>query len=205
MFLSLYNARPGFPLFSLDNRTSLHAACTQGSLVPFQLVYKTYEIKRKKKLIQDKKSDKKVPVPIINDENDMVTLISYPKEYNQLKKKFLSSEHFNSFKKEFRKYIEINFFELIYPKTLIEKLTLDKIFDNDRNTPITLACKYNNQDFIKLLKDKNMVENIYYELKPENNLGFSGYYYLKNVGFRRKFLEEAGNSIYIIPPVILHI
>ena len=205
MFLSLYNARPGFPLFSLDNRTSLHAACTQGSLVPFQLVYKTYEIKRKKKLKQDKKSDKKVPVSIINDDNNMVTCISYPKEFNQLKKKFLSSEHFNSFKKEFRKYIENNFFELIYPKTLIEKLPLDKIFDNDRNTPITLACKYNNQDFIKLLKDKNLVENIYDELKPENNLGFSGYYYLKNVGFRRKFLEEAGNSIYIIPPVILEL
>ena len=58
MFLSLYNARPAFPLFCLDNRTSLHAACTQGSLIPFQLVYKTYEIKRKKKLNQDIKSEK---------------------------------------------------------------------------------------------------------------------------------------------------
>ena len=27
MFLSLYNARPVFPLFSLENKTSLHAAC----------------------------------------------------------------------------------------------------------------------------------------------------------------------------------
>ena len=48
-FLSLYNARPSFPLFSLDNKTSLHAACIQGSFIPFQLLYKTNELKRKVK------------------------------------------------------------------------------------------------------------------------------------------------------------
>ena len=206
MFLSLYNARPAFPLFCLDNRTSLHAACIQGSLVPFQLVYKTYEIKRKKKMIEEEKSDKKVPVSTAKvDGNNYIRCISYPKEFNELKKKFLNSEHFNLFHKEFRSYLENNFFELVYPKTLIEKLPLNKIFDNDGNTPITLACKYNNQDFIKLLQDKNLVENIYEEMKPENNLGFSGYYYLKKVEFRRKLQEEAGNKIYIIPLVVLEL
>ena len=57
MFLSLYNARPAFPLFCLNNRTSLQAGCIKGILLPFQLLYKTYEIK--KKLVQDIKSEKK--------------------------------------------------------------------------------------------------------------------------------------------------
>ena len=89
MFLSLYNARSGFPLFCLDNQTSLHAACIQGSLIPFQLVYKTYEIKRNKKLIE--KSDKKIPVTVIqNDENNnSIRRIAYPKEFKELKKQFL--------------------------------------------------------------------------------------------------------------------
>ena len=149
MFLSLYNARSGFPLFCLDNQTSLHAACIQGSLIPFQLVYKTYEIKRNKKLIE--KSDKKIPVTVIqNDENNNnIRRIAYPKEFKDFKKQFLSSEHFNSLNKKFRNYLENNFFELVYPQTLIETLPLNKIFDNKRNTPITLASKYNNQKFIE--------------------------------------------------------
>ena len=205
MFLSLYNARPAFPLFCLNNRTSLHAACIKGSLLPFQLLYKTYEIKRKKKLVQDIKSEKKMPVSIQNDENNYITYISYPKEYNKYKKEFLSNEQFNTLSKEFRNYIEKYFFELIYPKTLIEKLPLNKIFDKDRNTPITLACKYNKQDFIKLLKDKNIVENIFEELKPDNNLGLSGYYYLKKTKFRKAFVEESGNAFYNIPQVVLEL
>ena len=206
MFLSLYNARPAFPLFCLDNRTSLHAACIQGSLIPFQLVYKTYEIKRKKKLIEDKKSANNNPITIAqNDENKVIKTISFPKEFNQFKKDLLSDEQFNTLDKEFRNYIEKKFFELIYPKTPCEKLPINNIFDNDGNTPITLACRYNNQSFIKKLKDKNLVDNIFDELKPENNLGFSGYYYLKNVQFRRAFIEESGNCVYVIPPVVLEL
>ena len=205
MFLSLYNARSGFPLFCLDNQTSLHAACIQGSLIPFQLVYKTYEIKRNKKLTE--KSSKKIPVSITqNDENNnIIRKIAYPKEFKDFKKQFLSSEHFNSLNKEFRNYLENNFFELVYPKTLIETLPLNKIFDNKRNTPITLASKYNKQKFIEKLKEMSLVENIYDELRPENHFGFSGYYYLKNVEFRRKFVKEAGGNIYIIPPVVLEL
>ena len=105
MFLSLYNARPAFPLFCLNNRTSLHAACIQGSLIPFQLVYKTYELKRKKKLKLDIKSDKKIPVTLSqSDENKNIKIISYPKEYNKYKKILLSNKHFNSLNKKFRKY-----------------------------------------------------------------------------------------------------
>ena len=206
MFLSLYNARPAFPLFSLDNRTSLHAAGIQGSLIPFQLVYKTYEIKRKKKLKEDIKSGSSNPVTIVqNYENNLIKNISFPKEFNQFKKDLLADAQFNSLDKEFRNYIIKKFFELIYPKTPFEKLPLNKIFDNDGNTPITLACKYNNQSFIKKLKDKHLVDNIFNELKPENNLGFSGYYYLKNVQFRRAFIEESGNDVYVIPPVVIEL
>ena len=205
MFLSLYNARPAFPLFSLENRTSLHAACTQGSVIPFQLVYKTYEIKRKKKLEEDKKSAKKVPVSIIkNGENNLITTISYPKEFNQYKRQLLDDEQFNKLNKNFRNYIINNFFELIYPKTLIEKLPLNQILDKDGNNPITLACKYNNEDFIQKLKENNIVDNIFNEMRLDNKLGFSGYYYLKNVDFRRKFIEESGNKI-AIPLVVLEL
>ena len=171
MLLSLYNARLTFPLFSLDNRTSLHAACIQGSLILFQLVYKTYEIKRKKKLKEDDKRGNNNPVPIAqNDENNLIKAISLAKEFNQFKKDLLSDDQFNSLDKEFRNYIEKKFFELIYPETPFEKLLLNKIFDNDGNT----LCRYNNQSFIKKLKDKHLLDNIFDELKPENNLGFSG-------------------------------
>ena len=208
MFLSLYNARPGFPLFCLDNRTALHAACAKGSLNPFQIVYRTYEKKREKKLKQDSISDKRVPVTMFQkneySNNDM-RVISYPDEFNKYKKELFADKHFNSFDSAFKDYIKNNFFELIYPKTLIEKLPLNKIVDKDGNTPITLACRYNNQKFIKELKEKNLVENIYDELKPENNLGFTGYYYLKNLEFRRAFLKEAGYEIYVIPPVVLEL
>ena len=149
---------------------------------------------------------KKIPVSIIeNDENNYITSISYPKEFNQFKKELLENEHFKTLNKEFRNYIEKNFFELIYPKTLIEQLPLNQIFDNDKNTPITLACKYNKEEFINLLKDKNLVENIYDELKPENNLGFSGYYYLKNIEFRKSLIEGSGNTYYNIPKVVLEL
>ena len=206
MFLSLYNARPAFPLFSLDNKTSLHAACIQGNFIPFQLVYKTYEMKRKKKLIQDEKTESKIPVSSeLNDFNNNLRTIEYPTEYNFFKKKFLSSEHYNSLSKEFKAYIKKNFFDLIYPKTLIEKLPLNEIFDNEKNTPITLACKYNKQNFIQKLKDSKVVENIHDEVKSDNNLGFSGYYYLKKSNFRRAFLEEGGKGVYIIPPVVLEL
>ena len=205
MFLSLYNARPVFPLFSLENKTSLHAACIQGSFIPFQLVYKTNEIRRKRKLEEDKKSEKKNPVTLEQNELNNYKTIKYPSEFNLLKKKFLASDHYNSLSNEFQNYLKKYFFNLIYPKTLMEKLPLSQIFDNDKNTPITLACKYNNQNFIKKLMENKLIEDIHEELKPDNNLGYSGYYYLKNSSFKRKFLEEAGKGTYIIPPVVLEL
>ena len=205
MFLSLYNARPAFPLFSLDNKTSLHAACIQGSFIPFQLLYKTNEIKRKVKEEQDLKSEKTVPVTLESNEYNNYKCISYPNEFNYYKKKFLDSKHFNTLSSEFQNYLKKYFFELVYPKTLIEKLSLSQIFDNDKNTPITLACKYNNQNFIKKLKESNLIDNIHDELKPDNNLGYSGYYYLKNSSFKKSFLEEIGKSSYSIPQVVLEL
>ena len=205
MFLSLYNARPAFPLFSLDNKTSLHAACIQGSFIPFQLLYKTNEIKRKVKEEQDLKSEKTVPVTLESNEYNNYKCISYPNEFNYYKKKFLDSKHFNTLSSEFQNYLKKYFFELVYPKTLIEKLPLSQIFDNDKNTPITLACKYNNQNFIKKLKESNLIHNIHDELKPDNNLGYSGYYYLKNSSFKKSFLEEIGRGSYTIPQVVLEL
>ena len=205
MFLSLYNARPIFPLFCLENKTSLHAACIQGSFIPFQLVYKTNEIRRKRKLEEDQKSEKKNPVSLEQNELNNYKTIKYPSEYNLYKKKFLSSDHYNSFSDEFQNYLKKYFFNLIYPKTLMEKLPLSQIYDNEKNTPITLACKYNNQNFIKKLIETKLVEDIQEELKPDNNLGYSGYYYLKKSSFKRKFLEEAGKGTYIIPPVVLEL
>ena len=205
MFLSLYSARPSFPLFSLENKTSLHAACIKGSFVPFQLVYKTNEIRRKRKIEQDKKFVRKTPVTLEQSELNNIRTIKYPIEYYSFKKQFLSSEHYNTFTKEFQTYLKNYFFELIYPKTLFEKLPLSQIFDNDNNTPITLACKYNNQEFIKKLIESKLVEDIHDELKSDNNLGYSGYYYLKNSSFKRSFLEEEGKGTYIIPPVVLEL
>ena len=205
MFLSLYNTRPAFPLFSLDNKTALHAACIQGSFIPFQLVYKTNELRRKRKLEQDIKSEKIIPVTLEENDLNYSKCIKYPAEFNQYKKKFLSSAHYNSFSDEFKNYLNQYFFNLIYPKTLMEKLPISQIFDKDKNTPITLACKYNNQNFIKNLLKSELIEDIHEELKPDNNLGYSGYYYLKNSTFKRKFLEEAGKGTYIIPPVVLEL
>ena len=205
MFLSLYNARPAFPLFSLDNKTSLHASCIQGSFIPFQLLYKTNEIKRKIKEEQDFKSEKIIPVTLEQNELNSYKCISYPNEFNYYKKKFLDSKHFKTLSGEFQNYLKKYFFELIYPKTIIEKLSLSQIFDNDKNTPITLACKYNNQNFIKKLKESNLIDNIHDELQPDNNLGYSGYYYLKNSSFKKAFLEEVGKGSYTIPPVVLEL
>ena len=50
-----------------------------------------------------------------------------------------------------------------------------------------------------------MIDNIHDELKPDNNFGYSGYYYLKNSSFKRTFLEEVGRGSYIIPPVVLEL
>ena len=207
MFLSLYNARPSFPLFSLDNKTSLHAACIKGSFKPFQLIFKTNEMRRKRKIEQDKRQSKKIPVSLEQNELNNIRTIKYPSEFNSFRKKFLSSEHYNLFSEDFQDYLKKYFFELIYPKTLFEKLPLNKIFDNDNNTPITLACKYNNQNFIKKLIESKLVDDIHEELKPDNNLGYSGYYYLKNSSFKRTFLEEQEErkNKYIIPPVVLEL
>ena len=205
MFLSLYNSRPAFPLFSLDNKTSLHASCIQGSFIPFQLLYKTNEIKRKIKSEQDLKSTKTIPVTLEQNEINDNKCISYPNEFNYFKKRFFESKHFNTFSGDFQNYLKKYFFELIYPKTLIEKLPLNQIFDNDKNTPITLACKYNNQNFIKKLNESKLIDNIHDELQPDNNLGYSGYYYLKNSSFKKSFLEEVGKGSYSIPPVVLEL
>ena len=123
MFLSLYNARPSFPLFSLNNRTSLHASCIQGNFIPFQLVYKTYEIKRKKQSKQIKGSI----ISFQNNGNNTIRTISYPKEFNQYKKVLLSYEHFKSFNKNFQNYIKKYFYALKYPKTPIEDLSIKKL------------------------------------------------------------------------------
>ena len=205
MFLSLYNARPSFPLFSLDNKTSLHAACIQGSFIPFQLLYKTNEIRRKRKAEQDLKSSLKIPVTLEKNDLNNIRTIAFPLEYNHFKKKFLASEHYNNLDENFQKYLKKYFFELIYPKTLIEKLTINQILDNDKNTPITLACKYNNQNFIKKLIESKLIDDIQKELQPDNNFGYSGFYYLKNSSFKRTFLEKESGGSYIIPPVVLEL
>ena len=42
-------------------------------------------------------------------------------------------------------------------------------------------------------------------MKPDNNLGLSGYYYLKKTKFRKAFVEESGNAFYNIPQVVLEL
>ena len=129
-FLFKFYGHPAFPIFCLNNQTALHGCCIQGSKIPFKELLNRYENKR---AIREKlygKSTKEIPQYMDNSGLKNFSRISYPVEYQQYQKKLETSIHFNSLNKKFKNYILKHYFKLIYPKSYVENLPLEKIVDN---------------------------------------------------------------------------
>ena len=94
--------------------------------------------------------------------------ILYPVEFQRYQNKLESSIHFKSLNKKFKKYLLNHHFELIYPKSYIEILPLEKIVDREGNTPITLAAKYNQYEFLDFIQENQIINNIHELLNADN-------------------------------------
>ena len=202
-FLFKYYAHPSFPIFCLNNQTSLHGCCIQGSKTPFKNILNRYEEKRKFKEENIGKTKNKIPQYMESSPNKNIYRISYPIEYQQYQKKFETSIHFNSLNEKFKNHILNYFFQLIYPKSYVENLPLEKIVDNEGNTPIILAAKYNQYDFLDFIQEQQLVNNIHELLNSVNKIGYAGYYYLKNNFYKNNLIKKSLNKIFPLPLVIL--
>ena len=202
-FLFKFYAHPAFPIFCLNNQTALHGCCIQGSKIPFKELLNRYENKR---AIREKlcgKSKKEIPQYMDNSGLKNFFRISYPVEYQQYQQKLETSIHFNSLNKKFKNYILKHYFKLIYPKSYVENLPLEKIVDKEGNTPIILAAKYNKYEFLDFIQENQIINNIHELLNADNKIGYAGYYYLKNHSFKNNLLRKHSNKIYPIPLVVL--
>ena len=202
-FLLQFNAHPAFPIHCLNYKTALHGSCIQGCKIPFKELLNRYN---NKKIIRENlygKSKKDFPYYMEDNPLKKVHKISYPVEYQQLQKRFETSIHFNSLSKKFKAYLIKYFFQLIYPKSFSETLPFEKILDREGNTPIILAAKYNQYDFLNYLQEKQIINNINELLNTDNKIGYAGYYYLKSNTFKNNLIRKYSNKIYPLPLVIL--
>ena len=202
-FLFKFNAHPAFPIHCLNYKTALHGSCIQGSKIPFKELLNRYN---NKKIIRENlygKSKKDFPQYMDNNQFKKVHKISYPVEYQQFQKKFESSIHFISLSGKFKAYLIKYFFQLIYPKSYSETLPFEKILDREGDTPITLAAKYNQYEFLNFLQEKQIINNINELLNNDNKIGYAGYYYLKNSTFKNNLIRKYSDKIYKIPLVVL--
>ena len=205
-FLNNFYTHADFPLFCLKNRTALHAACIKGSKTSFKILFKSYElIKENQDKIYINKTNSKLPMNMESNSDKKILIIRYPDEYQQKKKIFESSFHFNFINKKFRKFLKNHFFELIYPKSYKEQLPFEKIVDNDGNNPIVLAAKNSQYNFFYYLEEKQLIKNMDNLFSLENKMGKSGYYYLKDITFKNNLIRKNGKKIYPIPPVVLEL
>ena len=101
--------------------------------------------------------------------------------------------------KKFRNYLLNHYFELIYPKSYIETLPLKKIVDKEGNTPIALAAKYNQYEFLDFIQENQIINNIHELLNADNKTWYAGYYYLKNNSFKNNLIRKSSNRIYPLP------
>ena len=202
-FLFNFHAHPAFPIFCLNNQTALHGCCIQGSKIPFKELLNRYENKRALREKLYGQSKKKIPLYMDNPGLKKVHRISFPVEYQQYQKKLESSIHFNSLNKKFQEYIIKHYFKLIYPKSYVENLPLEKIVDKEGNTPIILAAKYNKYEFLDFIQENQIINNIHELLNADNKIGYAGYYYLKNNSFKNNLIRKNSNKIYPIPLVVL--
>ena len=205
-FLFKFYAHPAFPIYCLNHQTALHGSCIQGNRIPFINLLKQYN---KKKEIRENlygKSKRLIPIYMeSSSSSNKIYKISFPVKYQEFKKKFEDSIHFNSLNKKFKNYILKHFFELIYPKSYIEYLSFEKILDKEGNTPIILAAKYSQYDFLNFIFEKNIIKNVDELLNLDNKTGYAGYYYLKNKLFKINLIKKNKKKIYPLPLVVLDV
>ena len=202
-FLNNFHAHAAFPIFCLENRTAMHAACIQGSQIPFRNLLKNYEEKKEMREKLYGKSKKNYPINIESSSIIKVHNIEYPIEYNIHKKRFESSSHFNTLNRKYKNHIISHFFELIFPRSYVENLEFEDIVDKEGNSPIVLAAKNNQYNFFYFLQDKELIKNMDKLFNLENKVGYSGYYYIKDISFKNNLIKSNSKKIYPIPYVVL--
>ena len=138
-----------------------------------------------------------------NSSNKTISNIIYPYQYQQYKKIFESNNILVN--KKFKKYLSDHFFELIYPKSFTEYLPFEKIVDNEGNIPIVLAAKKNLYNFFYFIQEKELIKNMDIIFNLDNNIGYCGYYYLKDISFKNSLIKKSLKKIYPIPPVVLEL
>ena len=167
-FMNKYYAHPSLPIFGLNNKTAFHGCCSQGSKIPFKDLLNHYE---KRRIIRENlygKSKRLIPQYMDDLRVKNFKRILYPVEFQRYQNKLESSIHFKSLNKKFKKYLINHYFELIYPKSYIEILPLEKIVDREGNTPITLAAKYNQYEFLDFIQENQIINNIHELLNADN-------------------------------------
>ena len=202
-FLTTFYAHPSFPIFCLEKRNAFHAACIQGSKRPFEILLKYYEErKEEREKLYGIKSKKQVAINMESTPDNKVYKILYPYEFQTYKKIFESNIFFN---KKYKNYLSSHFFELIYPKSYVENLSFEQIVDQEGNTPIVLAAKNNQYDFLYFLQEKELIKNMDNIFNLDNKVGYCGYYYMKDIEFKNNLIRNNNKKIYPIPPVVLEL
>ena len=198
--LDKFHTHPDFNIYCLENKTSFHASCFQGNIIPFELIYKNYE---KTKILYNNRKSTKTKFILLQIEGDDIKKINYPKQFSEYKNQFSCSKHFKSLNKKFQKYLLNKFFQLIYPKTILSHLTIDKILDNKGNNPIALAAQNSNYKFFPKLE--KIIPNLENLLRIDNNLKAPGFYYIKDRELFNELLTKIEKQNYPMPPVVLEL
>ena len=171
--------------------------------MPFEIMLKHYEErKEEREKLYGKKSKKNNVIYMEGGPNNKVYKILYPYEYQAYKKIFDSNISYN---KKYKNYLSLHFFELIYPKSYIEYLSFEEIVDREGNTPIVLAAKNNQYNFLYFLQEKELIKNMDNIFNLDNKVGYCGYYYLKDISFKNNLIRNNSKKIYPIPPVVLEL
>ena len=202
-YLISFHANPTFLIFSRNNQSAIHAACTAGSVTSFQLIMNKYLDLVKN---YDPEKEGKV-IMILGDDNHTVKNIVYPNEFNKYQSSLYKNEHFSKMNENFQYFIYSHLKYIIYPKTIRKIKDLDDFKDNNGNVPFNLAAKYSKYTFLNKItySSKKYIQNVDKTLSLLNKEGLSGYYYLKNNDIQEEFLMKSGKKIYPLPNMVLEL
>ena len=102
-YLINFNTKPFFKIYCMHEQTSLHAACSQGSLTPFILVYNKYNEYVK---ITNVKTIMVTAEKNQNQNQKHIITIGYPKEYDDNVYRLKNDEQYQYYNYSFREYLE---------------------------------------------------------------------------------------------------
>ena len=199
-YLINFNTKPFFKIYCMHEQTSLHAACSQGSLTPFILVYNKYNEYIKITNV------KTIMITAEKKENQKnIITIGYPEEYDDFVYRLKNDKQYQYYNYSFREYLEKYMKFLIYPKSFQYTENFGNLKDDYGNIPFNLAAKYSHEEFLLNITKNIITEKIDEFLSSTDNFNLCGYYYLKDNEIQKEFILNSGKKVYDIPQVVLEL